>query len=406
MTDREASLRRRLAELVAIDSTSTRSNGPIIDALERELKGLGFGCQRHRYLDAAGVEKVNLLAVRPGRARAEGLPALALVGHSDCVPFDPAWEAALRLEERDGKLYGRGACDTKAFIACALEACANVRDHAAPLLLVFTADEELGCFGAKQLVDAGLGKARYAIVGEPTQLRPVHANKGYCLLEVTVRGKEGHSAYPDSGASAIFRAGRLLERLERLARTELRAEGDPKFDPPFTTVNVGTIAGGKAKNVIPGECRFVVEWRPIPSQRTELVPERLEALVRELTREEPGFTAELRVQRMDRGVETKVGSEVVQFLSRATGNAPATVAFGTEAPQLTQLGAEAVVFGPGNIQVAHQTGEFVPADELRRWETWTPPMTSGSDTSGPLSAEAPDGVRRIGAVSGLDPSSN
>jgi acetylornithine deacetylase len=235
-------------------------------------------------------------------------------------------------------------------------------------LTVFTADEELGCFGAKQLVDAGVGRARYAIVGEPTQLRPIHANKGYCLLEVAVRGKEGHSAYPDSGASAIFRAARLLERLERYARTELRTEADPKFDPPYTTVNVGIIGGGKAKNVIPGECRFIVEWRPIPSQRTELVPEKVRALVQELAAEEPGFEAEVRIQRMDRGVETSTGSEVVRFLAEATGKPPATVAFGTEAPQMTQLGAEAVVFGPGNIQVAHQTGEFVPVEELCRAE--------------------------------------
>lgn len=366
--ERESSLRRRLAELVAIDSTSTRSNAPVVDVLEAELERLGFDCRRHAYRDSAGVEKVNLVSVRRGRGAAGALPALALVGHTDCVPFDPAWEAALRLEERDGKLYGRGACDTKAFIACALEASARVPAHAAPLLCVFTADEELGCFGAKQLVDAGIGRAHYAIVGEPTQLRPVRANKGYCLLEVVVEGKEGHSAYPDSGASAIFRAGRLLERLERLARTELRAETDPEFDPPYTTVNVGLIGGGKAKNVIPGECRFVVEWRPCPSQRAELVPERLEALVRELAKEEPGFAASVRVQRMDRGVETAVGSEVVQFLVEATGNAAVTVAFGTEAPQMTQLGAEAVVFGPGNIQVAHQTGEFVPVDELCRAE--------------------------------------
>lgn len=363
MTEREGSLRRRLAELVAIDSTSVRSNVPVVEVLERELRAMGFDCRRHAYRDSAGVEKVNLVSVRAGRREPGGLPALALVGHTDCVPFDPAWEGALRLEEKDGKLYGRGACDTKAFISCALEACARVPAHGAPLLTVFTADEELGCFGAKQLADAGVGRARYAIVGEPTQLRPIHANKGYCLAEVVVQGKEGHSAYPESGASAIFRAGRLLQGLEQYAQAELRAEADGKFEPPYTTVNVGLIGGGKAKNVIPGECRFIVEWRPIPSQRTELVPEKLRAIVAEL-----GFPAEVKVQRMDRGVETSVASEVVAFVAQATGKPPATVAFGTEAPQMTQLGAEAVVFGPGNIQVAHQTGEFVPLDELVRAE--------------------------------------
>lgn len=366
----EGALRRRLAALVAIDSTSVKSNRPMIDAVEPELRRLDFDCRRQVYVDGAGVEKVNLVAVRGGGrgAGANEPAALALVGHTDCVPFDGTWSDALRLTERDGRLYGRGACDTKAFLACALEAVTRVPDGGVPLMLVLTADEELGCYGAKQLVDAGLGRARYAIVGEPTSLRPIHANKGYCLLEVTVGGKEGHSAYPESGASAIFRAARFLRGLEVISRTLLREQADPKFDPPHTTLNVGMISGGKAKNVIPGQCRFVVEWRPIPSQRTEHVPELLERLRGELQEHEPDFAASIQVQRMDRGVETPVGSPVVQFLVEQTGLPPGTVAFGTEAPQMTALGAEACVFGPGDIRVAHQTGEFVPVPELVRCE--------------------------------------
>jgi acetylornithine deacetylase len=340
-----------------------KSNRPVIDAIEPELRRLGFDCRRQVYVDGAGVEKVNLVSVRGGET-----PALALVGHTDCVPFDAGWADALRLTERDGRLYGRGACDTKAFVACALEAASRVPAGGAPLALVFTADEELGCHGAKQLVDAGLGRARYAIVGEPTSLRPIHANKGYCLLEVTVEGKEGHSAYPESGASAIFRAARFLRGVEVISRTLLRDQADPRFEPPYTTLNVGMISGGKAKNIIPGQCRFVVEWRPIPSQRTELVPELLERLRGELREQEPDFAATIQVQRMDRGVDTPVSSPVVQFLVQQTGLPAGTVAFGTEAPQMTQLGAEAVVFGPGDIKVAHQTGEFVPVAELVRCE--------------------------------------
>src|SRR5262249_41350549 len=140
-----------------------------------------------------------------------------------------------------------------------------------PLLLVFTADEEGGLIGAKQLVKAGLGKARYAIVGEPTSLQPIRGHKGYCMAEVEVRGKEGHSAYPESGASAIFRAARLISELEAHAAGPLRARLDPAFDPPYTSLNVGLIHGGRAKNIIPGECRFIVEWRPVPGQPNESV---------------------------------------------------------------------------------------------------------------------------------------
>ena len=205
-----------LAELVAIDTTSTLPNAPIIDALEKRLLGLGLLIERHRYQDEQGVEKANLLATN-----ATGqLPELALVGHSDCVPYDKGWAEALKLTERDGKLYGRGACDTKAFVACAVVALQKALPKLKrPFLVCFTADEEVGCYGAKQLVDAGKAKSRRCIIGEPTSLTPIRANKGYCLAELEFRGKEGHSAYPDSGASAVFRAARFLTRLEAYMAT-------------------------------------------------------------------------------------------------------------------------------------------------------------------------------------------
>jgi acetylornithine deacetylase len=365
VTETESLLRRTLAELVAIDSTSTRSNLPVVELLEPRLEALGFKCERHAYRGEDGVEKTNLLG-----QRGSGTPHLALVGHTDCVPFDAAWTEALALTEREGKLYGRGSCDTKAFIACVLVALQRApwAKLSRTVGARFTADEELGCFGAKKLLDAGKGGARYAVIGEPTSLQPIRANKGYCIAEVELVGREGHSAYPESGASAIFRAGRLLERLERWAATELRTEIDSAFEPPFTTVNVGLISGGRAKNVIPGSCRFVVEWRPIPGQPVGTVGEKIKELVAELRGADPGFEARVRVTRADRGVETPATAELVQFLSRESGKPPGTVAFGTEAPQMTALGAQSVVFGPGDIRVAHRTGEFVPVEELVRCE--------------------------------------
>ncbi|WP_342378844.1 acetylornithine deacetylase [Myxococcus stipitatus] len=364
MSDTLPALRATLAELVAMDTTSSRPNAPLIDYAQARLEAAGFSAERQRYTDDAGTEKVNLVAVKGGSGRA----ALALVGHSDCVPFDAAWTDALKLTEKEGKLYGRGACDTKGFIACALHAALRAERLQAPLMVVLTADEEVGLVGAKKLVAAGLGRARHAIVGEPTKLTPVRANKGYCLAEVEVLGKEGHSAYPETGASAIFRAGRFLQRLELLATTVLREERDEGFQPPFTTVNVGLIQGGKAKNILPGSCRFTVEWRPIPGQSTQRVAELLESIRQELVRDEPAYEAHIRVLRTDRGVNTRADAEVVRFLSEASGNESTTVPFGTEAPQMTELGAEAVVFGPGDIRVAHQTGEYVPVEDLVRCE--------------------------------------
>jgi acetylornithine deacetylase len=360
-------LQATLAQLVALDTTSARPNAPLVEYAAARLQRAGFTLERQVYRDDAGVEKVNLVAVRGGAVRGDERAQLALVGHTDCVPYDVAWAEALKLTLKDGKLYGRGACDTKAFIACALHAVERAPSRA-PLMVVLTADEEVGCVGAKRLVDAGLGRARHAIVGEPTQLTPVRANKGYCLAEVEVRGKEGHSAYPETGASAIFRAGRFLQRLEALVQGALREEQDPAFAPPFTTVNVGLIQGGKAKNVIPGACRFTVEWRPIPRQPVERVAQMLERIRLELVADEPAFDASVRVLRMDRGVDTAADAEVVRYLERESGRSAVTVPFGTEAPQLTALGAQAVVFGPGDIRVAHQTGEFVPVDELVQCE--------------------------------------
>ncbi len=364
--ERDPALESTLKELVAIDSTSTLSNVPVVEYLAPRLERAGFALERHRYRDEAGVEKVNLLA-RRGPA---GAPELALVGHTDCVPYDSAWKEALVLTEKDQRLVGRGACDTKAFIACVLAAVERqpVTVQKKPLLLVFTADEEVGCYGAKKLVEAKLGSARHAIIGEPTQLTPIRANKGYCLAEVEVRGKEGHSAYPETGASAIFRAARLLARLETFAVGPLRTDADPQFQPPYTTVNVGTISGGRAKNILPGSCRFVIEWRPIPRQEVRHVARTLERIIEELKGADPGFDVSVKLLRDDRGVETSPTAEVVRFLEAESGNASATVAFGTEAPQLTALGAQAVVFGPGDIRVAHQTGEFVPIAELLQAE--------------------------------------
>ncbi|MBL8923525.1 MAG: acetylornithine deacetylase [Myxococcaceae bacterium] len=351
-----------LRDLVAIDSTSTKSNAPIIDLLERRLGALGLTTQRQRYVDDAGVEKQNLLATT-----GPGLPELALVGHSDCVPFDASWAGALTLTERDGFLYGRGACDTKAFIACAVTAMARVRTSLRrPAQLVFTADEELGCVGAKKLLEAGLGKTKRALIGEPTSLRPIRANKGYCLAEVEVHGKEGHSAYPDTGASAVFRAARLLTKLEQFSRTTLRETTDQAFVPPFATLNVGVVSGGKAKNVIPGLVRFTLEWRPLPGHDVNVVLDSLERLRRECVAEDPSFSMTVKPLRLDRGFVTSPDADLVRFIEGQTAKTSDTVAFGTEGPQLAALGAVPVVFGPGDITVAHQTGEHVPVVELHR----------------------------------------
>jgi acetylornithine deacetylase len=345
-----------LRQLVEIDSTSAKSNLPVLDVVERHVRGLGFATRRQGWTDAAGVQKANLIAQRGGE---QG--GLALVGHTDCVPFDPAWAGALRPALEDGKLYGRGAADTKAFLAAMLTAAS--RTQSAPLQLVFTADEEVGCLGARRLAEEGAVRPRYGIVGEPTRMIPILGHKGYCLAEVTVHGAEGHSAYPETGASAILAAGRVLREIERIGDA-LRAEADPRFGPPHTTLNVGLISGGKAKNIIPGLCKLTVEWRPLPSQEPRQTLLLLEEACARMSSER--IRIEVAPQRLDPGVLVPADSEIVTFLQVQSGNAPATIPFGTELPYLARIGAEACVFGPGDIRVAHRTGEFVPVAELSR----------------------------------------
>ena len=356
-------VQQTLAELVAIDSVSSRSNGAIISYLQQRCENRGLLIQTYPHTETNGETKINLVARSSNQSQIE----LVFVGHTDTVPYAAGWDDALKLTERDGKLFGRGACDTKAFIAAALTTIEtiDIAQLKQPLALIFTSDEEIGCLGAKRLAAAGPFTARYAIVGEPTSLQPMRAGKGYCLAEIVVRGREAHSAYPQLGASAIFRAARLIQRIEQIAAA-VKTERHEDFDPPYTTLNVGLINGGSAKNVLAGQCRFTLEWRTIPGQQATHVLNLVKEAVTDLQKEDLEFSCDIDAGRFDESFETPVDSRLVKFLEEYSSRPAGTVAFGTEAPSMISLGAEAVVFGPGNIRVAHRTGEFVPAPELDR----------------------------------------
>lgn len=355
-----------LRALVAIPSASHGSNVPMITWIQRHLAPLGWHARVQSYRDQAGVEKQNLIVSPQSPGEGTYAVELALVCHTDTVPAAPGWAEPTRLHARDGHLYGLGACDVKGFLACLLAACpqVDVGRCSKPFCLVFTADEEVGCKGARFLAESGTLRARYAIVGEPTSLVPARAGKGYCLASVTVHGRAAHSAYPGSGASAIMAAARLITRIEIMAE-HLRSQRDEAFSPPYTTVNVGLIQGGTAKNVVAEVCSFVVEWRPVPSQPSGVVAERLRELAADV--EQSFGTAvriELDVLRQDAGFATPEESAAVRVLLNRGARAAQTIAFGTEAPWLARMGADAVVFGPGSMLTAHSARECVPEAEL------------------------------------------
>jgi acetylornithine deacetylase len=366
---------RILRDLVAIPSVSSQSNQPVIDCVLAHLNPREWKITQYPYVDPAGVAKVNLIAI-PGHkpvGQGRALPAiskpearvtekveLALVCHTDTVPFDAAWSEAVSPRIRNGKLYGRGCCDVKGFLVCVLAAVAqlDLKRLAKPLALVLTADEEIGCVGAKYLARRKPLHAHYTIIGEPTGLQPVRAGKGYALAEIVVHGREAHSAFPSHGHSAIYDAARIVTRLEQVAK-KLATRKNRDFDPPFTTLNVGLIRGGTAKNIVPGECRITVEWRPIPGQDSSWAV----SLIRKAL---AGFAAQLDVQRLDPAFAPAANQRLALLLEGLTQHRSTTVAFGTEAAHLRSLTSEAVVFGPGEMTVAHKTGEFVPIAELSK----------------------------------------
>jgi acetylornithine deacetylase len=339
-----------LLDLVAIPSVSPMSNAPVIEYARKHLAE--WNIKLYPYRDPAGVEKINLVATtKPGVAE------LAFVCHTDTVPYDPSWPEAVKPAVRGGKLYGRGSCDVKGFLACVLAAVDKV-DRTRPLAIVLTADEEIGCVGAKFLASKKVLRAKKMVIGEPTGLHPVSAGKGYALAEIVVRGKEAHSAFPARGHSAIYDAARVVTALERVAK-KLEARKNRAFDPPFTTLNVGLIQGGTAKNIVAGECRITVEWRPIPGQpgdwAAELIREALAGL---------HVDATLDVMRLDPAFAPSGTRKLVAAMESISGRSATTVSFGTEAAHLSSLTEEVIVFGPGDMTVAHKSGEFVPVKAL------------------------------------------
>jgi acetylornithine deacetylase len=351
-----------LLELVAIPSVSSMSNRPVIDYALGQLDASVWRIKVYPYGDAAGLEKVNLVATT-----GPGVAELLLVCHTDTVPFDPAWPEAVHPQVRNGKLYGRGSCDVKGYLACVLAAVSGLNVHrlSKSLAILLTADEEIGCVGAKYIAGRNAIRARYAIIGEPTGLHPVRAGKGYALAEIVVGGKEAHSAFPDRGRSAIYDAARVVARLEQVAK-KLAARKNADFDPPYTTLNVGLIRGGTAKNIVPGECRITVEWRPVPGDD----PRRPAVLIQEelarLRHRYPGFHARIDLQRLDPAFDPSPTDDLAALVQLLARRRPATVAFGTEAAHLCTLTTETIVFGPGNMETAHRTGEFVPTAELNK----------------------------------------
>ena len=358
-----------LCELVAIPTPSSVSNMPLVSWVEEFLVERGWRVELLAYDDESGVSKANLIAW-PGQAERSDKFDLAFVCHTDTVPYAADWVGALVLGEREGQLHGCGSCDVKGSLACflaAISACETSAIHS-KVALILTADEEIGCKGTERLLAATSVRIGSAIISEPTSLRAGIAGKGYGLARITVEGKEAHSAFPQQGVSAISVAARMIVQIEdAFALRSSEAPLDGLFDPPRTTLNIGTIEGGTAKNIVPGKCTFLVEWRAIPGENpTEMLRLLRDALV-EAHREEPRVVVRLESLRAERGFSPAPTGRLQARLAEVLVNEPVGISFGSEASRMARIADEVIVIGPGDMRSAHSDRECVPVAELELW---------------------------------------
>ena len=353
-----------LSNLIRIPSISAISNRPVIHHAASVLTTHGWSTHEVSYIDESGTEKSNLIAAPPGQLVTERVVDLAFLCHTDTVPYAKGWTQALHPVLRGDLLHGCGACDVKGFLACLLTAAESPNvQWLNGLRIVLTADEEIGCIGSKHLIAAATLRPKRLVVGEPTSLRVARAGKGYCLARITILGREAHSALPGQGVSAIYAAAHLVSALEQLSH-QLAAETHSLFDPPFTTMNVGTIEGGSAKNIIPGHAELLVEWRPIPGASPDRIPMAIQGILQHLTAQYPGLQGYLTLLRQEAGFETAADSYLVRALEKETGLSATSIPFGSEASAWSAVAEEVVVFGPGDMRTAHSDRECVRLDEL------------------------------------------
>ena len=365
--------RALLRQLVGYPTISSDSNLALIEFLADRLGAAGARVEVHR--DPAGT-KANLFATI-GPERAGGI---LLSGHSDVVPVaDQDWTSdPFEMVERDGRLYGRGTCDMKGFIAAAVAMAPAFAERATgrPVHFAFTHDEEVGCLGAQalaQILRARDTRPSVAIIGEPTLMRVIEGHKGCYEYTTHFTGLEGHGSAPDRGVNAVEYAVRYVARLLELReRLKARAPADSPFDPPWTTINTGALVGGVAHNVIPGKARIDWEMRPVQPGDAEFVKDDLgrfcaEDLLPMMRAVSPGADIVTEVIGEVAGLLPATRNEAKAIVMELTGaNGADTVPFGTEAGIFQSLGMSAVVCGPGSIEQAHKPDEFVAIDQLRQ----------------------------------------
>jgi acetylornithine deacetylase len=368
-----------LERLVGCPTVSRNSNLPLIDFVRNYLEDHGVASQL--VPDDSG-QKSNLFAsIGP-----EIAGGLVLSGHTDVVPVDgQAWTSdPFELVARESRLYGRGACDMKGFIAASLSRVPALKAAklAKPVYLMFSYDEEIGCLGAPRMIAAAgarLPKPGAVIVGEPPRMRVANEHKGICSSRTRVTGIEAHSSLTHQGVSAVMLASELIAHLDRIARDlagATRSARAKRFTPPYTTLSVNTIQGGSATNILAGHCEFTWDLRALPGESPEKIINALTEFAEkrrlELHAEGKTVTITNHVLANVPPLEAEEASAAEQ-LARVSAQEAAdstTVSFGTEGGQFQRAGWPTVVCGPGNIEQAHKPDEFIERAQLEACEAF------------------------------------
>lgn len=355
-----------IARLLAIPSVSCtcadidQGNLQVISLLANWFESLGFHCEIQS-VDAKN-GKANLVA-----SIGSGEQGLVLAGHTDTVPFDESrWQFdPFALTEKDNRFYGLGSCDMKSFFAIIIEAVKDLdlKQLKQPLIILATADEETSMAGAKALSahagGIGLDRARYAVVGEPTGMKPVRLHKGMMMESIQLTGRSGHSSNPALGNNAMEAMFKVMAELMRWREQLQQQYNNPLFEVPVPTMNFGHIHGGDNPNRICGHCELQLDIRPLPGMKVSELRAEMQQRLKQVLRD---TGIQLKTTALFDGVdamETARNAELVQLAEKMTGSESQAVAFGTEAPYYSALGMQTIVMGPGNINQAHQPDEYI-----------------------------------------------
>ncbi|WP_331461956.1 acetylornithine deacetylase [Roseibium limicola] len=369
--------REHLAKLISFDTSTGKSNLPLIDYVEGFLQGQGLAPQR--IYDETGT-KANLMTV-VGPA---GVPGYVLSGHTDVVPVTgQAWSSdPFTLREADGRLYGRGSCDMKGFVACCLAKVPDMLDAnlKTPFVLALSYDEEIGCLGVRSMVAELAGwdnKPLGCFVGEPTSMEVIIGHKAKRAIKVHVTGKTGHSSLAPDFVNAVEYAALLIVKIRELGKRYASEMRDDAYDMPVSTAHVGKIVGGEQLNIVPEACFFDYEIRALPELDMDAMCGEVEAYARDVLEPEmqalhPECGIRFELISDTPGLAMTGEEEIIRLTKHLAGrNGHAKVAYGTEAGLFKErAGVPTVVCGPGAIAQAHKADEYIDISEMQACEAF------------------------------------